>query len=113
MNIRTITKHVSILLLFASAAFMVAALIAGNATEAFRIGITGWLVGATGYLAGRTDVGAAMFDRAEQEGYDAGFAAGCKARVGAGLADRPLTLLRTPQQLLEQHDLASGTDRVG
>lgn len=85
-----------------------------NDGEGYRLALVPFLLSVTFLLAARTGVTADVLERVETDGYDLGFAAGCKAMASAGLADRaaPLTLLRTPQQLTQQHDVASGADRV-
>lgn len=83
--------------------------------ESYRIVLVPFLLATTFLMAARSQVSEQILDRVTMDGYDEGFAAGCRAMSRAGLADRsvPLTLLRTPQQLPEQDDLASGTDGIG
>jgi hypothetical protein len=81
----------------------------------YRVGLVMGLLGACGIVACRSVVASWMIDDARRSAYDTGFVAGCKATMRAELSDRPggpLTLLRTPQELLQQGDFGSGTDGV-
>lgn len=94
-----------------------AAMLAGSIDyelgRVYRGGLAAALIGGGYLLAVRSALVGAMVERARSDSYDEGFADGCRASLTAGLADRPLTLLRTPQQLGQQGDVGGGADRVG